>query len=201
MQKSNNMPSRLYFLSKGCRQVPPEECHGIIRWGHPDGYFLNAYGQKVTHNYSPSSLIYRPNMHGRYPKLRECVRECHILMAITFHGPRPDEAEIGVTKKRSSYFCHHLIPDRLNYRPANLLCWLTRAEHNEADRRQRALREAVDGGDLYGIPYERLRWLQDPRVTSREDFECELAKIREQGFHHYDLEKQLEYEMSHHCEV
>ena len=133
--------------------------------------------------------------------MRECIpRPCHVIMAITFYGERPVFMD-PKTGKTYGGICHHLIPDKLDYRPANLLCWLTRAEHSEADRRQRALRKAVDGGNLYGIPYERLRWLQDPRVTSREDFELELAKIREQGFHHYDLEKQLEYEMSHHCEV
>ena len=116
-------------------------------------------------------------------------------MALAFYGPRPTFTD-SKTGKTYVGICHHLIPDPLNYRPANLLCWLTRAEHLEADRRQRALREAVDGGNLYGIPYERLRWLQDPRITSREAFELELAKIREQGFHHYDLDRQYEEELS-----
>jgi hypothetical protein len=87
--------SRLFFLSKGCKQVPLEYARGIVRWGHPDGYFLNAQGQKVKDNFSPSSQNVRPNMHGRYPILRECVRECHILMALTFYGDRPIDPATG----------------------------------------------------------------------------------------------------------
>ena len=180
-------------MSKGCKQVPPDYTRGVIRWAHPDGYLLNAKGQKIALDYGPAK---RKNKGGKkYPQ--DCNKKCyHIEVALAFYGPRPDEAEIGVTKKRSDYFCHHLNNDIFDTRPDNLLCWLTRAEHSEADRRQRLLRKAVDGGNLYGIPYERLRWLQDPRVTSREDFECELAKIREQGFHHYDLDRQMEEELS-----
>ena len=121
-------------------------------------------------------------------------------MALAFHGPRPDEAEIGVTKKRSSYFCHHLIPDKLNYRPANLLCWLTREEHTEADRRQRALRKVVPNGDLSIFTYERLRDLQDPRSMSREQFEIELAVIRDQHFTLVDPRERMDYDMTHRME-
>ena len=166
--------SRLYFLAKGCKHVPLEYARGIVRWGHPDGYFLNAQGQKVKDNFSPSSQNVRPNMHGRYPILRECVRECHILMALTFYGDRPT-----FTDKNSKPYvgiCHHLINDKLDYRPANLLCWLTREQHTEADRRQRALRKVLP--DMHAISYEKHRYLQDPRVTCREVFDVELEKIR-----------------------
>ena len=187
------MPSRLFFLSKGCRQVPPEECRGIIRWGHPDGYFLNAHGQRMADNLTPSHVLHCRNHPA--PNLSNCGISCHRAMALAHYGPCPVFVDTKSGKKYKG-LCHHLTGNLKDYRPANLLCWLTRAEHNEADRRQRALREAVDGGDLYGIPYERLRWLQDPRVTSREDFELELAKIQAQGFHHYDLDRQMEEELS-----
>ena len=161
-------------MSLGCKQVPLEHCKNIVRWGHPDGYFLKADGQKVKDNFSPSSQNVRPNMHGRYPILRECARECHILMALAFYGERPTYAD----KNGKPYvgICHHLIPDKLDYRPANLRCWLTREQHVIADRRQRALRKLVP--DLHAFPIERLRILEDPRVTTDEQFEFELAQLR-----------------------
>ena len=102
-------------------------------------------------------------------------------MALAFYGPRPTFID-PKTGKEYSGICHHLIPDPLDYRPANLLCWLTRAEHAEADRRQRALKKVVPNGDLRLFSYERLRYLQDPRTTSREVFETELARIASKNY-------------------
>jgi len=169
--------SRIWFLSHGCKQVPLGYARGIVRWGHPDGYFLNAQGQKVKDNFAPSSLNVRPNMHGRYPILRECVRECHILMALAFYGERP----IFKDKNGKLYvgICHHIIPDKLDYRPANLLCWLTREQHYEADRRQRLIKKAVGIEGMREIGYERLRYYQDPRETSATDFEAWLYLFKE----------------------
>ena len=170
-----NVLSRLWFLSQGCKQVPLEYARGIVRWGHPDGYFLNAQGQKVTHDFSPA---HRNNSYGgspAYPTDRSSGGiNCHILMALAFYGERPTYTD----KNGKPYvgICHHLIPDKLDYRPANLLCWLTREQHTEADRRQRALREVLP--DMYAISYEKHRYLQDPRVTCREVFDIELEKIR-----------------------
>ncbi len=167
-----NHLSRTFFLSKGCKQVPPEYTRDIVRWAHPDGYFLNAQGQKVMHTYSPSSQNVRPNMHGRYPSIRQGIHQtCHILMALAFYGNRPIDPANG-----KPCVCHHLIPDKLDYRPANLLCWLTRKQHSEADRRQRALRQVLP--DMHAISYEMHRYLQDPRVTCREVFDVELNKLR-----------------------
>ena len=177
-----NTFSRTFFLSQGCKQVPLDASRGIVRWGHPDGYFLNARGQKVAHNFCPAKQTSRPNMHAAYPIDRSAgSKNCHILMALAFYGPRPTFKD----KNGKPYvgICHHLIPDKLDYRPANLLCWLTRAEHAEADRRQRALKKVVPNGDLHLFSYERLRYLQDPRTTSREVFETELARIAEKNYH------------------
>ena len=98
-------------------------------------------------------------------------------MALAFYGDRPTFTD-PKTGKTHVGICHHLIPDIFDYRPANLLCWLTRAEHAEADRRQRALKQVVPEGDLYCLSYERLRYLQDPRTTCREVFEKELEQIQ-----------------------
>ena len=169
--------SRVWFLNQGCKQVPLEYTKNIVRWGHPDGYFLNAQGQKVKENFCASWLALQKNpakSSGKeYPHLRECAKKCHILMALAFYGERPTDLTTG-----KPCVCHHLIPDALDYRPANLLCWLTRAEHSEADRRQRALRVVLP--DMHAISYEKHRFLQDPRTTCREVFDLELQKLRQQ---------------------
>ena len=171
--------SRVWFLNQGCKQVPLEYTRGIVRWAHPDGYFLNAQGQKIAHTWPPSQIGNRHPGGSTYPRLRECVNACHILMAYAFYGERPTFTNANANAKAATYvgIVHHLIPDLLDYKPANLLCWLTREQHAEADRRQRALRKVVP--DLHVLSYEKLRWLQDPRTTCREVFDVELQKLRD----------------------
>ena len=195
---SDNLPSRVWFLNQGCKQVPLEYTRGIVRWAHPDGYFLNAQGQKVAHGFSPTNQ--KGHEDGScYPHLNS--KSCHGLMALAFYSDRPTFID-PKTGKEYVGICHHLIPDKLDYRPANLLCWLTRAEHNEADRRQKLLREVVPDGDLHLFSYERLRELQDPRTMSREQFELELAKIRNDHFRRDGLtfDARMDRDMSHHVE-
>ena len=197
--------SRVWFMSRGCKQVPLENTRGIVRWAHPDGYFLNANGLKLAHKFGPAMQFAiqkdRTRKTGKlYPVLDVGVNKaCHVLMALAFYGPRPTFTD----KNGKEYvgICHHLIPHPLNYKPANLLCWLTREEHAEADRRQRALRKVVPNGDLSIFTYERLRDLQDPRSMSRELFELELAAIRDAHFTLVDPLARMEYEMTHHMEV
>lgn len=175
MNKSKTPVASLWFLSHGCRQVPLEHSRNHIRWGHPDGYFLNEKGQKLAHNISPA---YLGNCHNHpAPIMRDSSKHCHILMAMAFYGERP----VFTDSKGKSYvgICHHLVPDLLNYRPANLLCWLTRSEHNIADRRQRAIQAVLPNGNLYLLPYEYLRYLQDPRTLSDEEFNQQLAYLSE----------------------
>ncbi len=170
-----NHLSRLWFLSQGCRQVPLEYSKNIVRWGHPDGYFLNAQGQKVANdNLNPSSQERHP-CGSVYHKDRTTKKLMHILMALAFYGERPTFTD--QSGKPYVGICHHLIPDKLDYRPANLLCWLTREQHYEADRRQRALRQVLP--DMHALSYDDHRRLQDPRVTSCESFEVELQAMKE----------------------
>ena len=166
-----NHLSRVWFLNHGCKQVPLEYTRDIVRWGHPDGYFLNARGQKVAHCLSPCS---QKNVGGtHYPVERASgSKPCHLLMALAFYGERPIDPTTGKV-----CVCHHLIPDKLDYKPANLLCWLTRAEHAEADRRQRALRKVLP--DMHILSYEDHRRLQNPRYSTREEFEVELQDLRD----------------------
>ena len=185
-----NSLSRVWFLNQGCKQVPPDASRGYVRWGHPEGYFLRPTGQKAKHNFAKSLLRFQSDPNSKtgkqYPFLRETgAVKCHILMALAFYGPRPTFID---PKTGKEYFgiCHHLIPDILNYRPANLLCWLTRAEHTEADRRQGALKEVVPDGNLRLFTYERLRELQDPQTMTREAFEQELAILSRMDYHRVD---------------
>ena len=166
--------------------MPLEHSRGIVRWGHPDGCFLNAQGQKVAHSYSPTHQLGSATYtHGvKYPVERQTgSKACHILMALAFEGPRP----VFTDRNGKSYvgICHHLIPDKLDYRPANLLCWLTREQHAEADRRQRALRQLLP--DMHALPYDEHRRLQDPRSMSREQFEIILQSLKD----YYGTEKHL----------
>jgi hypothetical protein len=118
-------------------------------------------------------------------------------MALAFYGERPTYTD----KNGKPYvgICHHLIPDLLNYKPANLLCWLTREQHYEADRRQRLLKTVVPDGNLYVFTYERLRELQDPRTMSREAFEQELEALRARGYY-IDPSDPMKRDMTRHCE-
>ena len=99
-------------------------------------------------------------------------------MALAFYGSRPVFTNAKANAKAATYvgICHHLIPDPLDYRPANLLCWLTREQHTEADRRQRELKKILP--DMHELSYDEHRRLQDPRVTSNGQFNVELEKIR-----------------------
>ena len=177
-----NSLSRVFFLSKGCKQVPPNECRGHVRWGHPDGYFLNAQGQRMADNLTPSHMRHCNNHPA--PNLSHGGLSCHRAMALAHYGPCPIFIDSKTGKSYKGH-CHHLISDLLDYKPANLLCWLTRPEHTEADRRQKALREVLP--DMHAISYDEHRRLQDPRTMPREQFEIILQSLKD----NYGTEKYL----------
>ena len=164
-----NSLTRLWFLSKGCKQVPPDFIGGKILWAHPDGYFLTAQGHKVLHSYGPAMRAKQTGRGYIAPTMRQFGnKRCHVLMALAFYGPRP----IFIGKNGNPYVgeVHHLINDPLDYRPANLLCWLDRPTHREADRRRCILEREI--GDLHQLDYATLRYLQDPRSTTQEEFDA-----------------------------
>ena len=167
--------SRLWFLARGYRKHPR-----LNLWGHEGcAYFVSAHGQKLAHVYSPQMRAKSKDRGYTAPNLRNYhPRLCHVLMGEIFYGERP----VFINSKGKPYFgvCHHLIEDSLNYAPENLLCWLTYSEHIKADKRRRALEALVPNGDLRAFPYERLRYLQDPRTLSDEDFQKELDQLREE---------------------
>ena len=177
-----NQPSRLWFMSRGYQKHPR---HNL--WGKEGcSYFLNAYGHKLAHQYSPRMRAKTKDRgyHGPVMSDKYDPRLCHILMGEIFYGERP----VFINSKGNPYFgiCHHLIQDPLKYEPENLLCWLTYSQHSKADKRRRALEAVVPDGDLTLFPYGRLRYLQDPRVLTDEEFSKELESIRAQGYHRVD---------------
>ena len=126
-----------------------------------------------------------PILNYQYPP-----RLCHVLMGEIFYGERPT----FIDSKGKPYFgkCHHLIEEPLNYAPENLLCWLTYSEHSKADNRRRALEDIVPDGNLHVLGYERLRHLQDPRTLFDDDFQKELANLRDEFENHLHRTDPLE---------
>ena len=144
MIQNKSIPTRLWFLGRGFKQVPPDIIDGKILWAHPDGYFVSQYGERLKPMFAPSALIRRPNMHGRYPAMRHFgAKLCHFLICTTFHGPRPE-----------GYQCDHLNGNILDYSAANLE-WVTPKENIRRAKILRALRKA--GRDPKTIPYDELR--------------------------------------------
>ena len=140
-------PSRVWFLGHGCRPVPPERIGGKVLWAHQDGYFLNAQGQKVKHDFGPA--MQKNEGGSKYPKMRSYGNKlCHHLMYEAFYGPRTKGMEID-----------HLNGDKLDYRPSNL----QEVEPPENDRRAKILRAMRAVG-------------LDPRTYSREELLANFQK-------------------------
>ena len=127
-------PSRLWFLARGCKQVPLDLTGGKVLWAHPDGYFLNAYGQKIKHDFSPAQrtpgmLCHNGKRGNLYPKMRHYnQKRCHILMCVTFHGPRP-----------AGYQCDHINGVVTDYSASNLQ-WVTKCENRRRAKILRVIR-------------------------------------------------------------
>jgi len=137
---------RTWFLSRGYKKVPPELIDGKVLWAHPDGYFVNAYGQKVLHNFSPTNRTPGRYCHNgkrgnAYPSMRNFGgKNCHVLMAFTFHGARPD-----------GYQCDHINGVVTDYSAANLE-WVTPAENRRRAKYLRFMRECDFDPRIFTTP-------------------------------------------------
>ena len=166
-----NHLSRLWFLSQGYRKHP----HYNLWAREGEACFLSAYGQKLMHNYSPSHRKKQTKRGYCAPCIRQFRgKSCHVLMGEIFYGERP----MYIDRHGKPYvgICHHVIEDPLDYRPENLLCWFNREQHKVADKRRSALEGLVP--DLHAFPIDRLRVLEDPRVTTDEQFDYEIEQLR-----------------------
>ena len=174
--------SRLYFLSKGCKQTPLESTGGKVLWGNgDDGYFMSAYGVKVKPMFSPSSRRKgskanngkRGFMHPIMRNFNNCL--AHRLMFETFAD---EPCPIFFDSKGNPYkgIVHHVIENPHDIRMVNLMGWLTYKQHHIADKRRRALESVLP--DMYCIETAYLKEFEDPRLTTDEEFQNVLDNFR-----------------------
>lgn len=122
------------------RLCPLDRTHGKPLYCSADGRFFNRKGRELR----PSVLRQRTwRSHNgisgsHYPSMRQ-YGNCHILIALTWIGPRPD-----------GYECHHRNGDMYDNRASNLI-WLSRDDHRRYDAALRAaLRRGLNlAGDVY----------------------------------------------------
>ena len=173
--------SRLYFLSKGCKQAPLESAGGKVLWANGDqGYFMSAYGVKVKPAYSPSSSRKGSKANNgkrglSHPTMRHFnAKHVHRLMAETFAD---EPCPIFFTKNGKPYkgIVHHVIENPSDIRMVNLMGWLTYKQHHIADKRRRALESVLP--DMYCADTAYLKELEDPRLTTDEEFQTALDKL------------------------
>ena len=182
IHKLNSKPkrepqSRVWFPGHGFHPVPPSEYIDFkILYAHEsDLRFVNKYGQEMAIRFNQA--LRNPQKHHGHgePYLQiasKIARKCHILRALAFYGERP--TYINKKGEVKPYHCHHLNGDLEDHRKDNLLAWLHPLQHRIADNRQKELKKVVPNGDLHQLDYATLRYLQDPRITTHEEFEKEL---------------------------
>ena len=173
--------SRLYFLSRGCKQCPIEQTIKPIWANGEEGYFLSTHGQKLKPLHGPCSRKKgRKENNGKrgfsHPQMRNFGNvSAHRLMAATYAD---EPCPIYFDSKGQPYkgIVHHVIENPYDIRVDNLIWWLTYKQHSVADKRRRALEAVLP--DMYAVPTCELKRLQDPRLTSDADFETELLLFK-----------------------
>ena len=174
--------SRLYFLSKGCKQSPLGSTGGKVLWANGDeGYFMSAYGVKQTLTFNPAKRKKgskanngkRGLMHPYMRQFGNCL--AHRIMFETFAD---EPCPIYFDSKGNPYkgIVHHVIENPLDIRMANLMGWLTYKQHQIADKRRRALEQILP--DMYCVETEYLKMLQDPRQTDDLEFDIHYNNLR-----------------------
>ena len=177
-----NTISRLYFLSKGCKQVPLDLTGGKVLWANPDeGYFMSETGTKLKPTHSPAmreiGRKFKSSQQGQnHPTMRHFGNvRAHRLMFATFAD---EPCPIFFDSKGNPYkgIVHHVIENPYDIRMDNLMGWLTYKQHAIADKRRRALEAVLP--DMYCEETAYLKRLQDPRQTDHIFFEMELNNLR-----------------------
>ena len=174
--------SRLYFLSKGCKQASLKSTGGKVLWANGnEGYFMSAYGVKQTPSFSPTNRKKGSKANNgkrglRHPIMRHFkAQRAHRLMFETFAD---EPCPIYFDSKGNPYkgIVHHVIENPLDIRMANLMGWLTYKQHHIADKRRRALEQILP--DMYCVETEYLKMLQDPRQTDDLEFDIHFNNLR-----------------------
>ena len=173
--------SRLYFLSKGCKQVPFDQTGGKVLWANPDeGYFMSAYGCRLKLDYSPAkrrrNVKTKVKTRGfKHSYLRQFGgKTAHRVMFATFAN---ESCPIFFDSHGNPYkgIVHHVIENPQDIRMDNLMGWLTYKQHTVADKRRRALEAVLP--DMYCEDTRYLKLLQDPRQTDDLFFNMELNNL------------------------
>ena len=175
--------SRLYFLSKGCKQAPLESTGGKVLWANgKEGYFMSAYGVKLKTRFSPAMRkkgVKAKNGKIRgfsHPKMSDFNNQyAHRLMFETFAD---EPCPIFFDSKGNPYkgIVHHVIESPYDLRIDNLMGWLTHKQHHIADKRRSTLESVLP--DMYCVETAYLKKIEDPRKTDDADFNMELNKLR-----------------------
>ena len=194
-------------MNQGCKQCPIEITIKPLWANGEEGYFMSATGAKLALRYGPAMQKRGSDANNglrgmRHPVVGEKTHNAHRLMAYTYAD---EPCPIYKDSKGKPYkgIVHHVIENPYDIRVDNLIWWLTFKQHRIADNRRRILEKALP--DMYIVPTVRLKQLQDPRITSDEDFQTELEKLRAFFSTHTvggfeagcDL---MEYECTHHME-
>ncbi len=192
-----------FFNGTPLRLVPCEQDNGYRFFVSKDGKIglrIAPSGVETLQNATAATcenckVKYNANRKQRYLKYRhpwntnKQIFVSHAVYLAWSNKPIPPGHQI-----------HHLNGITTDNCFDNLLCVLI-PEHRIADNRQKALKIVVPDGDLHLFSYERLRELQDPRVTSDEQFQRELDLLRKDGFHRDPSHDPMEYDMTHHMEI
>ena len=195
--------SRLYSLSKGCKQAPLESTGGKVLWANgKEGYFKSAYGVKQIPAYGPAKRKKgsKANNGKRgliHPQMRHFNNQyAHRLMFETFAD---EPCPIFFDSKGNPYkgIVHHVIENPYDFRMVNLMGWLTYTQHHIADKRRRALESVLP--DMYCADTAYLKELEDPRLTTDEEFQTALDKFSR--FRKVDPMELMERDITHHREV
>ncbi len=195
--------SRLYFLSKGCKQAPLESAGGKVLWANGnEGYFMSAYGVKQIPTFGPAKRKKGSKANNgkrglTHPQMRHFNNQyAHRLMFATFAD---EPCPIFFDSKGNPYkgIVHHVIENPYDLRMVNLMGWLTYKQHHIADKRRSALESVLP--DMYCADTAYLKELEDPRLTTDEEFQTALDKLSR--FRKVDPADLMEREITHHCEV
>ena len=174
-------PTRLWFLGRGCKQVPMDSTSGKVLWANEkEGYFMNAFGVKLKLAFCPAKQKKgRKANYGKRGLVHPYIRRTRSAHRLMFETYAEEPCPIFFDSKGNPYkgIVHHVIENSFDLRMDNLMGWLTYKQHAVADKRRRALEAVLP--DMYCVETSYLKTLQDPRKTDDVTFENELHKLQE----------------------